>query len=158
STLIGATVNGAGNTIAFNGGAGVAVTGSTSIGNSIRGNAIFANTGLGIALGNEFTVTPNSPGGPHTRPNDQQNFPVLAQAQSDGHGTNIQGALNSTPNSIFLIDFYSSPPDGSSQVYVGTTLVTTDNNGNATFNVLLPTAITGGWMLTATATTTATSP
>jgi hypothetical protein len=157
SNLIGQTVNGAGNRIAFNGGAGVAVTGSTSIGNSIRGNAIFANGGLGIDLGDDG-VTPNSPGGPHTGPNDLQNFPVLAEAQSDGHSTNIQGLLNSTPNSGFLLDFYASPPDGSSQTYVGSQAVLTDNNGNTLFNIMLPTAVPNGWLLTATATTTATSP
>jgi titin len=162
--LIGGTVNGAGNTIAFNGAAGVAVIdasgtgGLNSIGNSIRGNAIFANTGLGIALGDEFTVTPNSPGGPHTGPNHQQNLPVLTGARSDGPNTDIQGLLNSTPNAGFVLDFYASPPDGSSQAYVGSRAVVTDNNGNALFNVLLGTVVPSGWSLTATATATASAP
>ena len=44
----------AGNTIAFNGGAGVAVAGLVSTGNAIRGNAIYGNAGLGIDLGNDL--------------------------------------------------------------------------------------------------------
>jgi hypothetical protein len=161
SNLIGETANGAGNTIAFNGGAGVAVGADNldagTVNNSVRGNTIFANGGPGIDLGDDG-ATPNSPGGPHTGPNDLQNFPVLAEAQSGGHSTNVQGLLNSTPDSGFLLDFYASPPDDSRQVYLGSAAVLTDGNGNTLFNVMLPGAVPNGWMLTATATTTATSP
>ena len=71
---------GAGNTIAFNGGAGVVVgsySGDQAIGNAILSNSIYGNGGLGIDLGDDG-VTLNTPGGPHSGPNDLQNFPVLS--------------------------------------------------------------------------------
>src|SRR5262249_46479736 len=55
---IGGIAAGMGNTIAFNGGAGVDVADSPSIGNAIRGNSIHDNAGLGIDLGGDG-VTPN---------------------------------------------------------------------------------------------------
>jgi hypothetical protein len=146
----------AGNTIAFNGGTGVAVV-RTSSGIAIRGNSIYANSGPGIDLGDDG-LTPNGPGSPRNGPNHLQNFPVLAEARSDGQGTSVQGLLNSLPNSGFLLDFYSSPPDGSSQVYAGSRAVITDSFGNAVFEFVLPATVPGGWTLTATATTTANSP
>ena len=104
---IGGSGAGAGNTIAFNSGAGVRVgiysedgsddnlilsnsiydnsgagvvvgsySSDTTTGDSILSNSIYGNGALGIDLGDDF-ITPNSPGGPHTGPNDLQNFPVL---------------------------------------------------------------------------------
>ncbi len=70
---IGGTVAGAGNTIAFSAGAGIDVDSTGGTGNAIRLNSIFSNTGLGIELGTG--VTTNPPGGPHTGPNDLQNYP-----------------------------------------------------------------------------------
>src|SRR5262249_11146558 len=68
-----------GNTIAFNTKVGVLVLDASSTGNSIRGNAIFSNGGLGIDLGNDG-VTPNDPGDADAGPNNLQNFPVLIAA------------------------------------------------------------------------------
>ena len=50
--IIGAIAPQAGNTIAYNGGNGVTVRIHTTIDNSIRGNSIFSNAGIGIDLGN----------------------------------------------------------------------------------------------------------
>jgi hypothetical protein len=49
--VIGGTAPGAGNTIAFNGADGIAITALSAAGNSILGNAIHSNGGLGIDLG-----------------------------------------------------------------------------------------------------------
>ncbi len=81
NNTIGDTVAGAGNVIAFNSGAGVAITGASSVNNAIRANAIHDNAALGIDLGGDG-VTPNTPGGPHTGPNNLQNFPILNSANS----------------------------------------------------------------------------
>ena len=81
---------GAGNVIAFNGfnGNGNGEAGVTignnpadvnTVGNSIQGNSIFGNAVLGIDLGNDG-VSENTPGGPHSGPNNLQNFPVLTSA------------------------------------------------------------------------------
>jgi hypothetical protein len=146
------------NTIAFNGGAGVAVTvGSGSYGyagnfarNSIRGNSIYGNAGLPIDLGVDG-ATQNDELDADDGPNHLQNFPVLSLAISDGTSARVSGALHSTPNTSFLIDFYASPPDGQGQSYLGAATVMTDEAGDAKYVVDLPAPI--GWTIAATATT-----
>jgi titin len=61
---------GAGNLIAFDAAAGVAVTQNNSIGNSIRGNSIFSNGALGIDLGADGVTLNDSAG--HSGPNSFQ--------------------------------------------------------------------------------------
>jgi hypothetical protein len=158
---IGGTAAGAGNVITLNQGAGVVVTGAASTGNAIRGNSIHDNGGLGIDLGNDG-VTPNTPGGPHTGPNDLQNFPVLAAAQA-GATASVRGTLNGQANTPFALDFYASPSAdpsgyGQGQYYLGNTTVDTDASGNASFAgdfsaANLPGgAVPAGWVISATAT------
>lgn len=164
---IGGSVPADGNLIAYNTGDGIIVgahaSDSTTVLDDIRLNSIYGNGGLGIDLGNTGVTTPNSSGGPHTGPNDFQNFPVLASAVSSGSTTTVLGGLNSTANSSFLIDFYSNPTldaDGSlqGQTYLGTEYVTTDANGNAAINTTLTTAVATSDYVTATATSTVASP
>jgi hypothetical protein len=123
-----------GNLIAFNQLAGVAATDNTSVGNTISQNAIFANKTLGIDLGGDG-VTANTPGGPHTGPNDFQNYPVLTPYTTPG---TLTGSLNSAPDTTFVLEFFANPaPDpsghGQGQDYLGSEKVTTDAAGNATF-------------------------
>jgi Ca2+-binding RTX toxin-like protein len=155
SNLIGDTIVGLGNTIAFNGGSGVGVVGATTILNSIRGNSIFSNTGLGIDLGDNGE-TPNTPGGPHAGPNDLQNFPILLSARP-GASTEVIGTLNSTPSKSFTLDFYASPvadPSGFGQGkrYLGSFPVSTDATGNVFFDIFIPGATSPGEIVSATAT------
>ena len=144
---------GSGNLIAFNAKAGVAVTGGA--GNVISRNSIFSNGGLGIDL-NDDGVTPNTPGGPHTGPNNLQNFPVLTSAVSGGGSTTIQGTLNSTASAAFRIEFFSNlacdaSGNGEGQTFLGSTSVTTTGN-NAAINAVMPVAVTPGQFVTSTAT------
>ncbi|WP_148596529.1 Ig-like domain-containing protein [Aquisphaera giovannonii] len=135
---IGGTAKGAGNVIAYNGGAGVGIpSGSDATGNAILSNAIFANVGLGIDLGDDG-VTANTPGGPHDGPNLLQNAPVLLVAASRSNQVAIKGTLSSAPNATFTIQFFangSADPSGNGegQSYLGATTVTTDANGDASF-------------------------
>jgi hypothetical protein len=125
----------------------------------IRGNVIGPNgslqqDGLGIDLGHDG-VTPNDPGDGDTGPNNLQNFPVLTQASSPGGTTSVQGSLNSTANTSFSLQFFSSPVcdpsgHGEGQTFLGSTPVTTDGAGNAGFAASLP--ATAGSFVTATVT------
>ena len=62
---IGGSTAAKGNTIAYNGLAGVAITGASSTGNAVLSNAIYSNAKLGIDLGGDG-VTPDAPGGPRS--------------------------------------------------------------------------------------------
>ena len=142
-----------GNTIAFNAGPGVDILQGT--GNLIEANSIFANTGLGIDLGSDG-VTPNDPGDTDDGPNELQNFPVLASAASYGGKTYITGTLNSSLDSFFTLDFYSSSAAGPSgygpgETFLGSTFVGTDDGGQVLFNVNLPVGAAPGSYITATA-------
>jgi hypothetical protein len=132
---IGGTARAAGNTIAFNGLAGVAVVDSfngPTTGVAILSNAIFANQGLGIDL-NDDGGTPNHPGGPIPGPNNFQNFPVLTSAVSSGGKITIKGSLNSAPSTTYVIQFFANiTPDprgyGQGQTYLGQIVVTTNTS------------------------------
>ena len=79
--LVGGTVAGAGNVVAFNGLQGVFAS-SAELGfpdtraNSILGNSIFSNGALAIDLVGDG-VTPNDAADADTGANDLQNFPVI---------------------------------------------------------------------------------
>jgi len=77
----------ASNTIAFNAARGVFVSGGT--GNAILSNSIFANTGLGIDIG-DVGVTPNDTGDGDSGPNNLQNFPVLTSLTTASGATTIE--------------------------------------------------------------------
>lgn len=153
SNTIGGIAPGEGNRIAFNL-RGVHVSGSQSIQNSIRGNSIVSNDAAGIELG-AFGPTPNDPGDPDTGSNQLQNFPVLTTASSGS--TRITGTLNSTPDTVFSLDFYSNTvPDisnhGEGEIYLGSTSVTTDAAGDAAFVAVFAQDTPVGHFITATAT------
>ena len=116
--------------------------------NTILSNSIYGNAGLGINLGSG--PTPNhAPGTPG--PNDYQNYPVISLADNDGTGTTIQGTLFESPNTSYLLQFFSSPqadPSGYGQgkVLIGSMNVTTDANGNASFTAGMPPATAGAYV------------
>jgi hypothetical protein len=124
---------GNGNTIADNTHAGVAVTDKGSVDNTISQNSIYGNGGLGIDLGNMGAQSVNSPGGPHSGPNAMQNYPVLTNINVSGSSDVLNGTLNSTPNTSFTIEFFSSPSGDQGKNYLGSVSVATNSSGNATF-------------------------
>jgi CSLREA domain-containing protein len=160
--IIGGTTNGfEGNIIAFNSGDGVFAEGglkAAGLGNAIRGNSIFENTGLGIDLSSNG-VTMNDLGSPpdsDTGPNNVQNFPVITSVSLNGN-TTIQGTLDSTPNRTFTLDFYSNGCDpsgfGEGTNFLGSGTVTTNSSGTVSFTITLPFGvIEPGETMTATAT------
>ena len=156
--IIGGTTQAEANRIAFS---GTIIISSNSTQNTILGNTIYANPGLGIDLVSELygltgVITPNDPGDADTGPNNLQNYPVLTNATS----TTIEGMLNSTPNSTFTLHFYSNSTCddlayGEGEFYQPTTtsaVITTDANGDAAFNFTFVNTIPDGYFITATAT------
>jgi hypothetical protein len=156
ATTIGGTTAGTGNLIAFNGQQGVYCATPLTLGNSIRGNSIHSNSQLGIDLIGDG-VTANDSGDSDTGPNNLQNYPVITVVNTTTSSITIQGTLNSMPLANFNLDFYSNAaPDpsgfGEGQNYLGTTTVSTDNAGNASFNVTFNISVPTGHLITATAT------
>jgi hypothetical protein len=158
---IGGTAAGAGNTIAYNTQAGVALTRGDMYSPppsriSILSNRIFSNSQLGIDLLFD-RVTPNTPGGPHSGPNNLQNYPVITSALVSTASTTIAGTLNSAPSTSFTLQFFASAaPDrsgfGQGEQFLGQVTATTDRSGNASFSASLPTSSLAGQCITATAT------
>jgi titin len=131
-----------GNLIAFNGVDGVLVNGGT--GTAILGNAILGHdNGLGIELAN---------GG-----NDDQAFPVLTSATTDGSSTTVEGTLASTSSTSFRVEIFANAvcnPSGygEGERFLGALTVTTDADGNATFSFTAPIGVNPGQFVAATAT------
>ncbi|HEX4441091.1 MAG TPA: IPT/TIG domain-containing protein [Thermoanaerobaculia bacterium] len=170
--VVGGTSPGAGNVIAYNGaadanGGGVLMLGAGRVDNAIRGNSIYANTsngslperGRAINLENAGPV-PNDPLDADDGGNHDQNFPLLTSATPNGTGgTHVTGVLDTAPSTSYGIDFFSDPGCVSrtkdfteARHYLGSTNVTTDGSGHATFDLDLPVPIQAGDPVTATAT------
>lgn len=158
NNIIGGTAPGEGNVLTLNESDGVLIDGDNT---RIRGNRIFKNGGLGINLlsQNEApnTPTPNDSGDGDTGPNNLQNAPRLYGVSVFSGGTpRINGILESTPNSKYVIDFYRSTTAdpsgfGEGEFYIGSVNATTDSNGVTLMDFSLHDNY-GGQFLTATAT------
>jgi Periplasmic copper-binding protein (NosD) len=147
SNTLGGTQAAARNTIAFNNGDGVRVQSPdvsfTTFGDSILGNAIFENAGLGISL-----LT----GGNHLQP-----APVIQSVSTSGGTTSVKGKLSgSAPSTQFRIELYSNPVCDSSGAgegkdFLAAKTITTGTSGAKTFTINVP-AVAPGLALTETAT------
>jgi hypothetical protein len=162
NNVVGGTVPGAGNTIAFNQNSGidVAFAAPPAVGNAILGNSIFSNRTLGIDL-NADLVTFNDPGDADSGANNLQNFPVITSATSGGGTTTVQGTLNSEANKTYRLEFFSNhecdqEPEvflhGEGETFIGSRNVTTDGGGDASFTFTAGTATPLGHVITSTAT------
>ena len=90
------------------------------------------------------------------RPNKFQNYPVLRSVRLNSD-TTIDGTLDSTPNTMFRIEFFAnSEADvwayGEGQVFLGALEVITDVNGIADFPWTIPQRLPLDHFITATAT------
>lgn len=157
---------GAGNTIAFTELQGVRIDAPVR-GTEISANSIFENQSLGIDLlpltgggPSPAGVTPNDPGDADSGGNGLQNFPSLTGAAAEGGTATLSGTLESRPNRSYRIEFFASPQadpsgHGEGRHHLGSVMATTDPNGAADFNAVLPLGgadIAEGWVATATAT------
>lgn len=139
-----------GNTAAFNGEDGVYIESGNK--NSIRGNAIYENGGLGIDLGVNGVTAPGLRGA-----NNAANWPVLNSASPYTGKTAIIGDLIASPNTTYHLDFYSNEAcdpsgHGEGRKYIGSDSRTTDANGNKHFALTLDEAVPSGQFITATTT------
>jgi uncharacterized repeat protein (TIGR01451 family) len=161
AATIGGPNEGDGNTIAYNGGAGVFIGLTTSV--NVRRNAIFANAGLGIDLYSDGVLW-NDPEDFDLDINDKQNYPVLTRVTSAPGATTIAGSLDGPSYDIpvlgigarnIIIEFFATPSCDSSgygegAAYLGSTTVF--NRGLVGFEVTLPVGVPDGYFVTATAT------
>lgn len=146
------------NVIAYSGGDGVAVVGQDAImaeRNTILSNAIYANSGLAIDLGNDG-VTVNDVGDTDLGPNFLQNYPTGLAYTVDGAGTTITGILSSTADLVYHIQIYvnvSCPLSGcQGYILLAEGDVTTDATGLAQINIPVDLLLPEGLLLSATAT------
>jgi len=157
NNVVGGTSASARNLVSGNDRDGVRVVNPSATGNRILRNSVFDNGALGINL--DFDgVTANDPGDLDTGPNNLQNYPVITSATTYNGQTTIQGTLNSTPYDAFNLQFFSSPAAddpsrfGEGETYVGQTNVVANAEGNAAFIFTTNTPISGGQVVTTTAT------
>ena len=163
-TAIGGPSAGQGNTLAYNRGAGVSVTGGgyatrlqqffkQSLNNAILSNRLYANLGLGIDLGGDGP-TGNHPGGlDEGLPNGSQNHPTLTAITRTAAGTTVDGTLLSAPGQAYTVQLFADAA-GSAQarVLLATVTATTDAAGRADFRTSSPAVLLDGQAITATAT------
>lgn len=155
------------NTIAFSQFDGVVITDfESNIENRILSNSIFSNGDLGIDLegGNENAAGATANDGDDsatsepdpdedTGPNNLQNKPNLTSAKSSASATTIKGRLNSTPATIFEVQFFSNPSGtNEGKRFIGQISVTTGPEGLVPFVFEPAQRVALGQTITATAT------
>jgi hypothetical protein len=138
---IGGTDPGAGNTIAYNGGYGVRITGGT--GEAIHQNAIYANGAGGIVLLNSG--------------NQDEPAPQLTSAVAGVGTVTVIGTVSGTPGAELVLEFFANTvcdPSGYGQGerFVGSTTVVVGPDGEASFTDILDGTVDVGQFITATAT------
>ncbi len=137
------TVIGPGNVLAHNSGTGVRVGGEDSDFNTITRNSIYANTRLGIDLAPLGSVNPNDAGDTDTGPNEQLNYPVIADATI----LRVSGsACSACTVEVFQADGGGSA-HGEGKTFIGSAVA--DASGSF---VAVVTGVTAGDYVTATAT------
>ncbi|MDD5425398.1 MAG: thrombospondin type 3 repeat-containing protein, partial [candidate division Zixibacteria bacterium] len=141
------------NTIAHNGGDGVAVwedliDAVNGDNNLISQNSIYDNTELGIDLQNDG-VTPNDgPPDPDNRGNEELNFPIILNANITAGATTVTGSYDPTASIIEVFKARLDPTGfGEGEVYLGNAVL--DGLGNWIFTT---TSLVAGDYVTATAT------
>lgn len=159
--LIGSDTSSKANTIANNGGDGISITGTTSLNNSILGNSIYANGGLGIDL-NDDGVTANDTNDTDNGANDLLNFPEAKVNSFGANGTKIitYDFDLDVPTGNYRVEFFVSDTkdtsgNGEGQTFIGYKDIPVTQTGTAnykgTFNANQ--AVDQGDLISATLTT-----
>ncbi len=113
-------------------------------------------TGENANFGTAPYYTANDLGDADTGGNSLQNFPVATSANFDGNQLLLGGTFNSLASRTYRIEVYTTQSylngHGQGEVYLGSFNVTTDVNGDATFDETLITTLPPGALVTTTAT------
>ena len=149
-----AALAGGNNEIAFNGGAGVEITGGVD--SQVLHNSIHDNVGLGIDIGADGALETPDAGDADVGPNNRQNYPVLDPPQNSESGLRISGVLEG-PSGVYRIAVFSvSACDGSGngegETYLWDDNFTVVGPGDGTKSFTLPFDVPVGTVVTATAT------
>ncbi len=136
--LIGGSTAAESNLIAFNNRNGIYQDDGAR--NSYRRNRIFSNDLLGIEIVPSVGVNPNDPLDADSGPNGLLNYPTITYVLALSNSVNIEGEYNGAANKTFTLEFFgNSAADasgfGEGRNFIGSTQVTTNAGGNATFNV-----------------------
>lgn len=150
NNLIGGTVAGAGNAIAFNGGDGVLIGSNASYNalagdhNSVLGNHIFSNAGQGIDLGPDDGAAPSP----------LINTPTLSSAFVDGASLYITGFITTQTGLNFRIEFFDNITGNQGRTFLGFANVTIVSDITLIFSTTLtvPATVLSGHKLTTTMT------
>jgi hypothetical protein len=146
---IGAPMNATwgGNFIVGNVAAGVWISPSGGVGNSVLDNSFVSNGGLDVDLA-QAGPSANQASNPASGPNALQNWPVLATAVRGGASGGIEsvaGTLHSAPNTTYRLDLYygfacsgAAPGRGTAVYPLMKTYVTTGALGEASFATSVP--------------------
>ncbi|MBX7103672.1 MAG: FG-GAP-like repeat-containing protein [Gemmataceae bacterium] len=142
---IGSVEPNTGNLIAFNSGAGVLITKNSDF-NSVLGNSIHSNGGLGIDFSQTAVADGPTPTG--TPAIGYQQPPTILSTASDPTGTVVTGSFVGTPNHNFRIEVYAnSEADpsgfGEGQTLLGGFDVVSDAAGSGQFTAIVATAPAG---------------
>jgi len=124
SNTVGGTTAGQGDTIAFNGGAGIDVKSGGK--DAFEGNSIFSNVGLGIDLNNDG-VSPNSGTLSSNAPNGLMNYPVFTKVYLVGNTLSVTGYIGTSGSQLVFsfnrVEIFIPDNDpsghGEGKVYLG---------------------------------------
>jgi hypothetical protein len=133
---VGGTSDAFGNTVAFNGAAGI--YDSTGTGNLFRFNKTYGNKALGIDLYPRGIVANDSLDN-DAGANGQQNFVIFDSTAVIGTSLHLYGRLDSKPGTSYVVDiFVNTEADtahfGEGRGYIGSVNVTTNAAGRALFD------------------------
>ncbi len=156
-TIIGGTNPGEANIIANNHAHGVSVYADASQNNRISGNSFYNNSGLGINLGSDDTITPNNGTKDSAKANNDMDYPIFTTATISGTTLHVEGHVGSAANqSTFAnatVEIYKVDDDGDTngegRWYLGT--CSSDASGNIDCNITTSLLAIGDY-ITATAT------
>lgn len=162
---VGGIAPGTSNTIANNGLSAISVHHDTTHGNLFRGNSIHDNNQSGFAWATIDLIprvqgqdvrgpTPNDPLDADLGPHQLVNRPIMGPIEATADGTKISCAIVSTPNTLFRVEFFASPPSPmpgpDARHFIGAyTNPAGAPNGQFTFELTVPVYIPGDWLITA---------